>query len=893
MQNFATMLNTQNTVSFDDFLNTNQNQIQNYDTKNIVEKGKEFFNVLNGGKNNISNTSNTENVTTKKTNNKNTNVAQDNTQASQIFTTNQTVKNKTNPTNTPKPQQTNQQAAEQTITKDEQIIITDNSNKTLTIDEVKSEPVVKEAQETSNGENMQVLDANKVIQNTVNEINNLIETSLDGQLNSEDVEQLKNALEEIKEKINNNQLVVSEDTKQMLNGVLDRLLTQNPQDLELAELQKDLKQLAQDIEANTFKLNSQVKLEEENENGTKALETQIVKKEEVSTKETVNQVKVETTDENSTQQTTNKNNKVEKETTTQTTTETKVESTDENSTQQTTNKNNKVEKETTTQTTVDSTIEVDNEPKIQNKDSQNNTSENSNDGVKVQATTEFTGEETKQQTTNENNKTTTQTTVDSTIEVDNEPKIQNKDSQINTSENSNDGVKVQATTDTNSQEVSKIYNKILDAISDTVNNEEIKNIQKTITDLAKTISTTTNPEVVEKAATDLIKVIGAIDAQAMENIADDLVQVIKTQANPDSINKITTDIANIVNNTNTESLEKIVVDIKNALNQQTTTQQSTTNQQPTIDLTKLVNTTKEIETVEINSTETTTTTANNEKTTQKTENIQKNADTVSENKEVQNAQNKDTNDNQEILDEINLNIEETSQTSTNTNSQNQSYSTAQDEVAKLQIQNLDNDSANSQMVFTLDKTIKNINTINKPSQVDSLPKEFSANDILNQIGSKLEQLKDGQSTKLTMTLRPNDLGRVTIELLSSANGISTSIIAQNSQVKELLDKNIDILKQQLAQQGINVQNIQVKTVEQNSQAGLNNSYNERQNQQENQGQGQNSANKENNQNQNQQQKRPNFKFNRNNIIENIDFENNTQSATTSINTLRGKISYNL
>ena len=832
MQNFATMLNTQNTVSFDDFLNTNQNQ--NYDAKNIVEKGKEFFNVLNGGKNNISNTSNTENVTTKKTNNKNTNVAQDNTQASQIFTTNQTVKNKTNPTNTPKPQQTNQQAAEQTITKDEQIIITDNSNKTLTIDEVKSEPVVKEAQETSNGENMQVLDANKVIQNTVNEINNLIETSLDGQLNSEDVEQLKNALEEIKEKINNNQLVVSEDTKQMLNGVLDRLLTQNPQDLELAELQKDLKQLAQDIEANTFKLNSQVKLEEENENGTKALETQIVKKEEVSTKETVNQVKVETTDENSTQQTTNKNNKVEKETTMQTTTETKVESTDENSTQQTTNKNNKVEKETTTQTT-----------------------------------------------------------VDSTIEVDNEPKIQNKDSQINTSENSNDVVKVQATTDANTQEVSKIYNKILDAISDTVNNEEIKNIQKTITDLAKTISTTTNPEVVEKAATDLIKAIGAIDAQAMENIADDLVQVIKTQANPDSINKITTDIANIVNNTNTESLEKIVVDIKNALNQQTTTQQSTTNQQPTIDLTKLVNTTKEIETVEINSAETITTTANNEKTTQKTENIQKNADTVSENKEVQNAQNKDTNDNQEILDEINLNIEETSQTSTNTNSQNQSYSTAQDEVAKLQIQNLDNDNANSQMVFTLDKTIKNINTINKPSQVDSLPKEFSANDILNQIGSKLEQLKDGQSTKLTMTLRPNDLGRVTIELLSSANGISTSIIAQNSQVKELLDKNIDILKQQLAQQGINVQNIQVKTVEQNSQAGLNNSYNERQNQQENQGQGQNSANKENNQNQHQQQKRTNFKFNTNNIIENIDFENNTQSATTSINTLRGKISYNL
>ena len=93
MQNFATMLNTQNTVSFDDFLNTNQNQ--NYDAKNIVEKGKEFFNVLNGGKNNASNIKNVDNTTTKKINNKTTNITQDNSKANQVFTTNQTTKNET------------------------------------------------------------------------------------------------------------------------------------------------------------------------------------------------------------------------------------------------------------------------------------------------------------------------------------------------------------------------------------------------------------------------------------------------------------------------------------------------------------------------------------------------------------------------------------------------------------------------------------------------------------------------------------------------------------------------------------------------------------------------------------------------------------------------------
>ena len=422
-----------------------------------------------------------------------------------------------------------------------------------------------------------MLDINKVIQNTVDKINNLIETSLDGQLNLEDVKQLKTALEEIQTKINNNEFVVSEETKQMLSDVLDRLLTQNPKDLEVAELQKDLKQLAQDIKANAFKLNSQVKLEEENSNPTKALE----------------------------------------------------------------------------------------------------------------------------------------------INIDNTNEKQTKE-----------------------------------------------------------IST---------------------------------------------------------NNTNNE--EKITKKTKDS--------------QTTVIATK--------ETKEV--------------------------------KDTQNTQSDKVDIEQEMLNEMDVRIEEVSDSSTNTNSQNQSYTTAQDEVIKLQIQNTDKESA-TPVAFTFDNTIKNINTINKPIQVEGATKELNINDILNQIGSKFEQLKDGQSTKITMTLRPNDLGRVTIELLSNANGISTNIIAQNSQVKELLDKNIEILKQQLVQQGINVQNVQVKTVEQNSQAGLNNGYNERQNQQENQGQNQNS--RENNQNQQQQhQRRETFKFNQSNIIENVDFESNSQSATASINTLRGKINYNL
>ena len=560
MQNFAAMLNTQNTNSLDDYLSTNKN----YDTSNIVEKGKDFFSVLN-------NKETATNKEIKQTNNKNTENRNEKSQNSQTDKTQNDGVNSITKEN----KKTNRSEEKKQITENTQQTTKEATDKTL--DEVKSEPIIKETQETAQGENTQALDINKVIQNTVDTINNLIETSLDGQLNLEDVKQLKTALEEIQTKINNNEFVVSEETKQMLSDVLDRLLTQNPKDLEVAELQKDLKQLAQDIKANAFKLNSQVKLEEENSNPTKALE----------------------------------------------------------------------------------------------------------------------------------------------INIDNTNEKQTKE-----------------------------------------------------------IST---------------------------------------------------------NNTNNE--EKITKKTKDS--------------QTTVIATK--------ETKEV--------------------------------KDTQNTQSDKVDIEQEMLNEMDVRIEEVSDSSTNTNSQNQSYTTAQDEVIKLQIQNTDKESA-TPVAFTFDNTIKNINTINKPIQVEGATKELNINDILNQIGSKFEQLKDGQSTKITMTLRPNDLGRVTIELLSNANGISTNIIAQNSQVKELLDKNIEILKQQLVQQGINVQNVQVKTVEQNSQAGLNNGYNERQNQQENQGQNQNS--RENNQNQQQQhQRRETFKFNQSNIIENVDFESNSQSATASINTLRGKISYNL
>ena len=569
MQNLAILTNNSNNQ-----LGEEINLLgQNFNTDEIINKGKDFLKVLNNDnaasqKTQLNN--NYQNTNKKDFNKRENTLNKNNVENDKDYT--QAVKENIQENKTDKKHKTqdtkNKEQNTNEIQKDNTETVKQEDKKTL--DEIKAKNVKEFSEETAQGTNTKVLSSDEVIQEAVSKINNLIETSLDGQLNLEDVEALKNALEEIQAQINNNELVVSEETKQVLKDVLNRLLTQNPEDLAVSELQKDLKQLSQDIKAGAFKPDSQIKLEEENSNPNRALELDV---QEVQT-----------------------------------------------------NKENKTK-----------------------------------------------------ETLNDKNSNT-----------------------INTS-------------------------------------------------------------------------------QSSVNVSSQVKEVQPTQEDK--------------------------VDIE-----------------------------------------------------------------------------------QQMLDDMNVQIDEVSSSQTSSNSNNQNYTTAQDEVIKLQIQNADNDS-NTPVTFTFDKTIKNTNP-NSQIRLEGVTKELNANDILNQIGSKFEQLKDGSSTKITMTLRPNDLGRVTIELLSTANGITTNIIAQNSQVKELLDKNIDILKQQLAQQGVNVQNVQVKTVEQNSQANLNNSYNDRNGEQ---GQNQNNSNSKNDgqNNQNRQHKNENFKFNHSNIIENVDFENTHNNATTSINTLRGKISYNL
>ena len=175
-----------------------------------------------------------------------------------------------------------------------------------------------------------------------------------------------------------------------------------------------------------------------------------------------------------------------------------------------------------------------------------------------------------------------------------------------------------------------------------------------------------------------------------------------------------------------------------------------------------------------------------------------------------------------------------------------------DEIAKLAMGEVNSLTSNTSIhgSITYDATginavIKNAAALVKTTttQNTSAP---SMEDILNQVTNKITQLKDGATQKLTMVLRPNDLGRLSIELISNQDGLTTQIMAQNDDVRAYIEKNINSLRQQLTDAGVNVNNIQIKTQGQEGSTNYEGNQNLAKNYEDNQNQ-QNNENKNNNQ----------------------------------------------
>ena len=94
----------------------------------------------------------------------------------------------------------------------------------------------------------------------------------------------------------------------------------------------------------------------------------------------------------------------------------------------------------------------------------------------------------------------------------------------------------------------------------------------------------------------------------------------------------------------------------------------------------------------------------------------------------------------------------------------------------------------------------------KPNAVNISPEK-----IIEQITKHLDNLKSG--AKISMVLNPESLGKVNIQMINKKEGLSVQFTVATQDVKELIMKGIDGLKETLLTNGVGVDNVSVKVNE--------------------------------------------------------------------------------
>ncbi len=93
-------------------------------------------------------------------------------------------------------------------------------------------------------------------------------------------------------------------------------------------------------------------------------------------------------------------------------------------------------------------------------------------------------------------------------------------------------------------------------------------------------------------------------------------------------------------------------------------------------------------------------------------------------------------------------------------------------------------------------------------QVQAKTADITPSKIIEQITKQMEGLFN--NSRVNIVLNPESLGRVNIQLLNSSDGLSAHFTVASNEVRDLLMKGLDGLKDTLASHGVSVDNVSVK-----------------------------------------------------------------------------------
>lgn len=94
------------------------------------------------------------------------------------------------------------------------------------------------------------------------------------------------------------------------------------------------------------------------------------------------------------------------------------------------------------------------------------------------------------------------------------------------------------------------------------------------------------------------------------------------------------------------------------------------------------------------------------------------------------------------------------------------------------------------------------------------------NEIMTQVVEKAKVMLDGHKSEMVMELRPESLGKLALKVVTENGIVMAKFVAENQQVKEVLESNMQLLKDTLEKQGLSIQGFSV-SVGQDSDRGYN------------------------------------------------------------------------
>lgn len=102
----------------------------------------------------------------------------------------------------------------------------------------------------------------------------------------------------------------------------------------------------------------------------------------------------------------------------------------------------------------------------------------------------------------------------------------------------------------------------------------------------------------------------------------------------------------------------------------------------------------------------------------------------------------------------------------------------------------------------------------KPAKADSIFQEqlrtpVNPKEIIEQMVEKISLIQSKKVSELTLDLKPDYLGKMTIKLAMEEGVLTARFLTDNPQVKNLLESNLSTLRQQLESQGIKVEKTEV------------------------------------------------------------------------------------